>query len=188
MPRGVQLDSVQFWLLCQMNRDWRFERTAKGDIIVMPPTGGVTGARNLWIAVKLGQWAEREGSGVAFDSSTGFELPNGAMRSPDAAWVQRIHLGQLTDEEKERFLPLCPDFVLELRSSSDSLNDLQAKMCEYVDNGARLGWLIDPLDCCLYVFRPARLVERIENPAHVAGDPVLPGFVLDLGEVWNLRI
>jgi Uma2 family endonuclease len=185
LPHGVRLSAEEFWQLCQMNRDWRFERSAEGDIVIMPPTGGLTGARNIKIAAQLVQWADRDGTGVAFDSSTGFELPNGATRSPDAAWVSRARLQQLADEEKERFLPLCPEFVLELRSRSDKLADLQSKMREYCENGARLGWLIDPVERCVYVFRRSEPVERLEKPERINGDSVLPGFVLELGEIWD---
>lgn len=185
MPRGAELTSEQFWQLCQLNRDWRFERNPGGEIKVMPPTGGITGARSLNIAVQLGRWSERDGSGAAFDSSTGFALPNGAIRSPDAAWVSRERLSALTEEEKERFLPLCPDFVLELRSPSDGLNELLAKVCEYVQNGARLAWLIDPVEGCAYVSRPGSETERFELPDKLSGDPELPGFVLELAQVWT---
>jgi Uma2 family endonuclease len=133
----------------------------------------------------LTQWAWQDGTGVTFGSSGGFILPNGAMRAPDAAWVLRSRLAPLSAEQKQKFLPLCPDFVVEIRSPSGRLSTAQAKMQEYIDNGARLGWLIDPFSCVVYVYRPNQPVERLENPAAISGDPVLPGFVLDLQRIWE---
>lgn len=175
----------EFFRLCQHNRDLRLERTAHGTIIVMPPAGGATGHRNLEIAAQLRNWAREDSTGVAFDSSTGFDLPSGATRSPDAAWVQRERLANLSPQEKERFLPLCPDFALELRSPSDALSDLQRKMEEYLENGCRLGWLIDPMEQRVHIYRPDQPVETLKAPDAVSGDPVLPGFTLDLGPVWD---
>ena len=154
----------------------------------MPPTGGETGARNAEVTMQLGVWAKRDGRGVIFDSSTGFLLPNRAVRSPDAAWISHSRLPGLT--ERRRFIALCPDFVLELRSPTDDLGVLQAKLCEYLENGASLGWLIDPASCdhpdarLVYVYRPETPVQTIENAVELSGDPVLPGFVLDLREIW----
>jgi Uma2 family endonuclease len=182
---GLALSPEQFFRLCQLNPDLRFERTARGDIIVMPPTGGKTGARNHRLAVQLGLWADRDGSGVVFDSSTGFTLPNGATRSPDLAWVRRSRLASLTSEQKERFLPLCPDFVVELLSPADSLPMTQEKMVEYCANGAQLGWLIDPGERRVHVYRPGAAVEVLDDPRTVRGDPVLTGFVLDLAPIWE---
>jgi len=184
----VELDGNQFFEFCQLNRDWRIERTAEGELVVMPPTGWKTGNYNLRISAVLLAWADQDGTGVATDSSTGFDLPNGATRSPDAAWVRRSRLAVLSDEQKARFLPLCPDFVIELRSPSDSLKILQDKMQEYIDNGAQLGWLLDPLDRRVSVYRPGAEVERLEDPVTVAGDPELPGFVLDLGKIWATSV
>ena len=150
----------------------------------MPPTGGDTGSRNAEITMQLRLWAKRDGSGVAYDSSTGFRLPNTAVHAPDAAWMLRSRLARLSVEERRRFIPACPDFVLELRSPSDRLQDVQDKMAEYLANGARLGWLIDPDPRHVYVYRPDAPVERLENPETLSGDPVLPGFVLDLREIW----
>ena len=131
------------------------------------------------------QWAKRDGRGVAFDSSAGFRLPNGAVRSPDAAWVQRSRLDVLDDETKERFLPLCPDFVIELRSPSDALKTVQEKMEEYRANGARLGWLIDPMTRRVHMYTPDAPPREFVNPAELSGEPVLPGFVLNLTAVWE---
>ena len=140
----LELTDDQFFELAGINRDLRMERNAQGELIVMPPTGGQTGDRNSEINMHLRLWAKRDGTGTTFDSSSGFILPNGAVRSPDASWVTRSRLDALTDEQRRKFLPLCPDFVVELRSPTDSLSVLQDKMQEYLDNGARLGWLIDP--------------------------------------------
>jgi Uma2 family endonuclease len=175
----------QFRKVCRDNPDWRVELAAGGDIVIMPPTGGETGARSLKVAQQLGAWAEAEGSGVAFDSSTGFVLPNGAIRSPDLSWVLRARLARLTRAQKRTFLPFCPDFVVELRSPTDPLRGLQAKMREYVSNGALLGWLIDPQTRTAYVYRPRTSVVRLRRPARLSDQRVLPGFVLDLTSIWN---
>jgi Uma2 family endonuclease len=184
----VQLDDSQFFEFCQLNRDWRIERTAEGELVVMPPTGWKTGNYNLRVSAALLAWADQDGTGVATDSSTGFDLPNGATRSPDAAWVRRSRLATLTEEQKARFLPLCPDFVIELRSPSDNLKTLQAKMQEYIDNGAQLGWLLNPIDRRVYVYRPGVAVACLENPTTISGDPELPGFVLDLEKIWEASL
>ncbi|HKA52184.1 MAG TPA: Uma2 family endonuclease [Candidatus Binatia bacterium] len=184
----VELDDNQFFEFCQLNRDWRIERTAEGELVVMPPTGWKTGNYNLRISAALLAWADQDGTGVATDSSTGFDLPNGATRSPDAAWVRRSRLAALSEEQKARFLPLCPDFVIELRSPSDSLKILQDKLQEYMDNGAQLGWLLDPIDRRVYVYRPGVAVECLEDPATISGDPELPGFALDLGTIWAISL
>lgn len=178
----------QFYDLCQRNRDLRFERTAEGEIIVMPPTGWETGDRNAEINMQLRHWAKTENNGVATDSSTGFRLPDGADRSPDAAWVSRERLAQLTREAKRRFLPLCPDFVIELMFPTDDLADVQAKMEEYIANGTQLGWLIEPEARRVYVYRPHTEVEILAQVAQVSGDPILPGFVLELAEIWEPNI
>ncbi len=182
---AVELTREQFFRLCQLNRDLRLELTAKGDIIVMPPTGGRTGARNHRLSIQLGQWADRDATGVVFDSSTGFELPDGATRSPDAAWVRRGRLASLTPEQKEEFLPLCPDVVVELLSPSDSLSMTQEKMEEYLANGAQLGWLIDPSERRVHVYRAGAAVEIVDSASQLSGDPILPGFVLDLTSIWE---
>ena len=181
----IDLTEEQFFEFCQINRDLRIEQTAKGDLIIMPPTGGETGRRNFKLNIPFGIWEKQDGSGVTFDSSTGFILPNGAKRSPDVSWVKRSRLARLTPAEKKKFLPLCPDFVVELRSASDSVKELQDKMQEYIDNGAQLGWLIDPENKRVYVYRPHSEVECLENPSTLSGEPVLPGFVLDLREIWE---
>lgn len=184
LGRTLEMDEKQFFEFCQLNRDLRIERTAEGDLEIMPPTGGGTGSRNAILVHLLMGWTLRDGTGVAFDSSTGFVLPNGATRSPDASWVRRDQLVDLSPEQKERFLPLCPDFVVELRSPTDRLENLREKMREYLENGARLGWLIDPEERKVYVYEAGKEARSLENPGELSGDPVLPGFVLDLRHVW----
>jgi Uma2 family endonuclease len=174
----------QFFEFCQINRELRIERIAKGELIIMPPTGTGTGGRNFKLTLQLGIWVEQDGAGIGFDSSTGFKLPNGAERSPDAAWVKLERWNALSEEQQEKFAPICPDFVVELKSPTDSLKVLQNKMQEYIDNGALLGWLIDPKQRRVYIYRPQNPVECLENPLVISGDPLLPGFVLDLGKIW----
>jgi len=182
---AIELTDDEFFALCQLNRDLRFERTSQGDIIIMPPTGAATGNRNADITRQLGNWAKRDGTGAVFDSSTGFKLPNGADRSPDSAWIPHSRLATLTAKQKEKFPPVCPDFVIELLSPTDTLAMTLAKMDEYIENGARLGWLIDPEVRQIHVYRPRQAVVIMENVAEIAADPELPGFVLDLREIWE---
>jgi Uma2 family endonuclease len=185
---AVELTDDQFFELCQINSNLRLERTAEGDIVVMPPTGGETSNRNGEITRQLGNWTKRDGSGAAFDSSAGFRLPRGADRSPDAAWVSHERLAQLSSEEKRKFVPLCPDFVIELISPTDSLAATQARMIEYIENGARLGFLIHPDARRVYVFRPGATVEELKDITEVSGEPELPGLTLDLREIWEPNI
>ena len=182
----IELTDEQFFLLCQHNRELRFERTAKGEILIMPPTGGETGNRNADLTFQLQAWSRQNNLGKAFDSSTGFKLPNGANRSPDASWVKRDRWFALTPEQRKKFVPLCPDFVVELRSPSDALKETQEKMQEYIDNGARLGWLIDPQTRRVEIYRQNQDVEILENPATLSGSDVLPGFVLDLNCIISI--
>ncbi len=181
---AVELSEDQFFELCQINRELWIERNAEGELLIMPPAGWETGDRNAEITMQLRQWAKRDGTGVATDSSGGYRLPNTAVRAPDAAWIRRSRVAEIPPGQRQKFIPACPDFVLELRSPSDTLRDLQRKMQEYVDNGAQLGWLLDPEPRHVYVYRPGAPVERLENPETVSGDPVLPGFSLDLREIW----
>ena len=181
---AVPLSDDELYEICQLNRDLRIERTSDGEIIIMPPTGGETGRRNSVLITQLGLWCEQDGSGVSFDSSTGFVLPNGAERSPDAAWISRERWDALTPEQREKFPPICPDFVAELRSRTDNIAELRAKMAEYRQCGARLGWLIDPIEQRVRVYRPDQAVQEIERPATVSGEPVLPGFALDMSRIW----
>jgi Uma2 family endonuclease len=180
-----EMSDELFYDFCQTNREWRIERTAEGEILVMPPAGGETSHGNAVLTTVLTTWALQEGTGVAFDSSGGFNLPNGATRSPDASWVKGMRLASLTPEQKKRFLPLCPDFVIELRSPSDHLKTLQDKMQEYIANGAQLGWLIDTPNRRVYIYRPGVAVECLENPVTLSGNPELPGFALDLARLWE---
>ncbi len=179
----IHLTDEQFYQLCQANRDVRFERTAAAELIVMSPTGGETGDRNAEIAFQLRAWNKRTQLGKTFDSSTGFKLPNGADRSPDAAWIKLERWEALTPEQRRKFPPLAPDFVVELRSASDELKPLQDKMKEYRDNGVRLGWLIDPQLQRVEIYRPSQDGSVLQSPATLSGQDVLPGFVLDLGEI-----
>ncbi len=183
---GLLVTQEQFAALAAANRDLRLERTAQGELIVNPPTGWETGRRNRSLTGQLDRWYEEHVDlGEAFDSSTGFILPNGATRSPDASWVSRERWQTLTPEQKGTFANICPDFVVELRSSSDTLKSLQDKMREYIDNGALLGWLIDPQHRRVEIYRPGFDVEVLENPAELSGEEVLPGFVLNLRRVWD---
>ena len=174
----------QFERLCQEYRDLRLELTSTGELIVMPGTGFETGIRNSNLTYQLTAWTIKDGSGVCCDSSTIFALPNGARRSPDASWVKREKSDSLSERQKKGFAPICPDFVVELRSESDSLASLQRKMLEYVANGASLGWLIDPLKRRVYVYRPDKELIILESPEIVPGDPLLPGFKLKTNELW----
>ncbi|MEH2310454.1 MAG: Uma2 family endonuclease [Nostoc sp.] len=179
----IDLTDDQFFQMCQQNRDYRFERTASGELLIMPPTGSDTGNRNFDMVVELGIWNKQTKLGKGFDSSTGFTLPNGAERSPDASWVKIERWNALTPEQQEKFAPICPDFVVELRSRTDSLKELQDKMQEYIENGAQLGWLIDRKNKRVEIYRPGKDVEILDNPISLSGENVLPGFVLDLQQI-----
>ena len=179
----IDLTDDQFFQMCQQNRDYRFERTASGELLIMPPTGSDTGNRNFDMVVELGIWNKQTKLGKGFDSSTGFTLPNGAERSPDASWVKIERWNALTPEQQEKFAPICPDFVVELRSRTDSLKELQEKMQEYIENGAQLGWLIDRKNKRVEIYRPGKDVEILDNPASLSGENVLPGFVLHLQQI-----
>lgn len=185
IPAGIlQLSEDEFFHFCRANRDLRIERSPNGEIIVMSPAGGYASFQNLEVLGQLRAWATKDRSGIAFDSSAGFRLPNGAMRSPDAAWVQRERLGRLTRREKEQFIPLCPDFAIEIASSSDDASTLREKMKDYLGCGLRLGWLILPRSTQVEIYTPDR-VEMLDSPATISGDPILPGFKLELASVWN---
>jgi Uma2 family endonuclease len=161
----IDLSDEQFYQLCRANHELRFERTAQGEILIMPPTGSMTGHRNFKLTHRFANWVEQDGTGVGFDSSTAFKFPNGATRSPDASWIKRERWEALTPQEQEKFSPICPDFVIELRSSTDSLAELQAKMHEYIANGVRLGWLLDPLTQTAYIYRPGARLKRLNRRA-----------------------
>jgi Uma2 family endonuclease len=183
-PMLKRFNDDEFFEFCQMNRDLRIERTCDGELIIMPPVGGETGNLEYRLAWLFGTWAEANGTGVGFGPSTGFILPNGAERSPDLAWVERSRWDSLTARQRQRFPPLCPDFVAEVRSPTDSLPALRAKMREYIDNGARFAWLIDPLEKKVHVYRPGAEPECLDDPQTISGDPLLSGFVLDLRRLW----
>jgi Uma2 family endonuclease len=180
----VNLTDDQFFEFCQINRDLRIERTATGELLIMPPTDSETGGSNFELAGQLGNWVKLDGTGTGFDSSTGFTLPNSAIVSPDISWVKLERWNTLSALQKTKFAPIAPDFVVELRSKSDTLKDLQDKMQQYIDNGVRLGWLIDRKQRRVYVYRPGVPVQQLDNPETVSADPELPGFVLKLGEIW----
>lgn len=183
-PLIAQMTSEQFHELCLANRDLRIERTAAEEVIIMPPTFSDTGNRNFKVAVQLGNWADQDGTGEPFDSSAGFTLPNDATRSPDASWIRSEQWNALTEEQKASFAPVCPDFVIELRSSSDCLSTLQRKMQEYIDNEALLGFLIDRKARTVHLYRPGQNPQVLENPVEVLGDPELPRFVLKMRNIW----
>lgn len=167
------------------NPELNFEVNAEGDLVIMPPTYTRTGNLNAKLTTRVCVWTEQDGTGVCFDSSSLFVLPNGVRRAPDVSWISKKRLATLDEKQKEKFVPLCPDFVIELRSATDNLKTLQAKMREYIANGAQLGWLLDPQTRHVYVYRADGSVEDLDNPASVVGDPVLPGFMLELSVVWN---
>ena len=186
----ISLDSVleisdeQFFQICQKNSDLRFERNAQGDITIMAPAGSETGMHNSDLNADIVIWNRRKKLGVTFDSSAGFKLPNGADRSPDSSWILKERWEALTPEQRSRFAPICPDFVMELMSPSDSLKTTQAKMQEYQENGARLGWLINRKDRQVEVYRIGQPVEILKSPTTLSGEDVLPDFVLDLASIW----
>ncbi|BBD54970.1 Uma2 family endonuclease [Planktothrix agardhii] len=183
-PETVPITDEQFYQLCVANRELKLERTAKGDLIIMPPTGGETGKRNSDINFELNLWNRQTKLGIVFDSSTCFKLPNGGDRSPDAAWILLGKWESLTPEQREKFPPICPDFIIELRSPSDSLKPLQDKMQEYIDNGSRLGWLINPKNRQVEIYRQGQEKEILENPPTLSEEDILPGFVLNLQLIW----
>ncbi|SKB11148.1 conserved hypothetical protein [Planktothrix sp. PCC 11201] len=180
----IPITHEQFYQLCIANRDLQLERTAQGDLIIMPPTGGETSKRNSDINLELGLWNRQTKLGITFDSSGGFTLPNGADFSPDAAWIPLEKWESLTAEQKTKFLPLSPDFIIELRSPSDSLKLLQDKMQEYIDNGTRLGWLINPQQQQVEIYRQGQKKQVLDNPTTLSGEDILPGFVLNLQLIW----
>ena len=185
LPPAFDMTDEEFFEFCRINSELRIERTAQGDLIIIPPTGGETGNRNAELTTQVRNWTKQDGTGVVFDSSTGFILPNGATRVPDVSWVKRSRLAALTSEQKKRFLPLCPDFVIELRSPSDSLSSAQEKMEEYIANGARLGWLIDAQNRQVYIYRPGSEAEPLDDPQTLSGESLLPDFTLDLKDIWE---
>ncbi len=184
IPQAFKVTHEQFKELAIANRDVKLERSATGELIIMAPTGSETGNRNLGIEAQLWFWNRQTKLGIAFNSSTGFHLPNGADRSPDASWIKLERWEALTAEEKQGFAPICPDFVVELRSPSDNMKPLREKMQEYIENGAKLGWLIDRKNRKVEIYRQGHNVEILDNPNSLSGEEILPGFILDLAEVW----
>ncbi|PMB41675.1 hypothetical protein CEN47_02125 [Fischerella thermalis CCMEE 5319] len=184
IPQAFKITHEQFKELAAVNHELRLERTATGELILMPPTGSDTGKRNTDIVGQVWLWNRQTKLGVVFDSSTGFHLPNGADRSPDAAWIKLERWEKLTKEEQETFAPICPDFVVELRSPSDSIETLRDKMKEYMENGAKLGWLIDRNNSKVEIYRQEKEIEVLDHPSNLSGEDVLPGFILDLTEIW----
>ena len=180
----IDLTDEQFWQLCRDNDDLQFERTATGELIIMSPTGGSTGKRNADLIFQLQAWNRQNKLGEVFDSSSGFKLPNGDERAPDASWVKSERWNSLTAEEQEKFPPLCPDFVVELMSPNDSLNKTRQKLKEYIENGAKLGWIINRKQRQIEVYRPQQQPEIMTNPDTVSGEDILPGFTLDLSTIW----
>ena len=181
----IRLTHEQFEQIAIANRDLRLELTADGELILMPPTGGNTGRRNSDLTYQVQAWNRQAQLGEVFDSSTVFRLPNGADRSPDVAWVRRDRWQALTPAERDSFPPICPDFVIELRSKTDSLKLLQAKMREYLENGCRLGWLINVQARQVEIYRPGQETEVLVEARSLSGEQVLPGFVLDLSLIWE---
>jgi Uma2 family endonuclease len=184
MSPAIEMTDEQFFDFCQQNRDYRIERTAQGEIIIMPPTGSETGNRNFDLIIQLGIWTRQNKTGIGFDSSTGFTLPNGSIKSSDAAWIKLEKWNRLTPEQQQKFAPICPDFVVKLRSPSDNLKRLQDKLQDYIDNGTLLGWLIDRKQQQVYIYRPNQPVDCLTQPSTLSEESVLPGFVLDLSTIW----
>lgn len=184
LPSNLKFSEDQFEALILANRESKFELTATGELVIMPPTGGETGNRNFELYIDLGNWNRKKGLGKAFDSSTGFQLPNGAKRSPDLSWITLEKWNQLTPEQRRKFLPICPDFVVELVSESDDLIEIEKKMEEYLENGLRLGWLIVPKTRQVKIYRPQQAVEILESPMILSGESVLVDFSLDLTPIW----
>ncbi|MDB9473306.1 Uma2 family endonuclease [Dolichospermum circinale] len=189
IPPAVNLTDEQFYQLCIANEPWQLELTQTGELIIMPPTGGESGIINANLSTDLGLWNRQTKLGKVFDSSTEFKLPSGAYRCPDAAWVKLARWDALSQEEKKRFPPLCPDFVVELRSETDSLEKLRTKMREYQNNGVLLGWLIDPQTPLVEIYRYGKDVEVLnfdfDNPPRLSGEDILPGFILNLQIILN---
>jgi Uma2 family endonuclease len=184
LPTNLKLSDDQFENLVWANRESKFELTATGELLIMSPTGGETGNRNFELYIDLGNWNRQKGLGKAFDSSTGFQLPNGAKRSPDLSWITLEKWNALTSAQRRKFLPICPDFVVELVSESDDLKAIENKMQEYLDNGLRLGWLIIPKTRQVQIYRPQQAVEILESPMSLSGESILVDFVLDLTPIW----
>jgi Uma2 family endonuclease len=185
MLPAVPMTQEQFFDFCQQNAEMRFERTAQGDLIIMAPSGGEAGFQDAEVCRQLGNWARALGQGKVTGSSGGFILPNSANRAPDASWISPEQLAAISPEQRKKFLPICPFFLIEVKSPSDTLKKLQEKMDEYIANGCKLAWLVDPEQQRVHIYRPGQPVQVLDQPAKVSGDPELPGFVLDLDPVWR---
>ena len=182
---ALMLKDAEFEQIVRANPEWNFEQTAAGELVIVPPTGGTSGRKNSSLTGQLNAWVEAHLSlGESFDSNTLFVLPNGARRMPDASWVKRDRWEALTQQQQDGYVPLCPDFVVELRSPTDSITQLQAKMREYIDNGARLGWLINPQARQVEIYRQGQQVEILSDPTTLSGEDVLPGFTLNLQRIF----
>jgi Uma2 family endonuclease len=179
-PLKDKLTDDEFFEFCRRNRDLRIEMTREGEMIIMMAVGSEGGHRNYLLTVRIGIWAEADGTGLGFDSSTGFRLPNGAKRSPDFSWIRRERWDAIPEKQRKKFASICPDFVVELRSETDDLKMVKEKMEEYAANGAKLGWLIDPLEKKVHVYRPGVRVKVLNRPKSVSGEPLLKGLRLDL--------
>ena len=185
MSPAIEMTDEQFFEFCQVNRDLQIERNKFGELLIMPPTGSDSGNREARIIQQLMNWADEDSTGIAVSSSAGFTLSTGAKRAPDASWIKLERWNSLTEEQKQKFAPICPDFVVELRSPSDNLKPLQEKMEEYMkEPGLQLGWLIDRKNRKVYIYRPNQAVEILDNPETISGNPVLLGFILNLSKVW----
>ena len=182
---ALRMDSHEFFEFCHANPDLRMELTCEGDVIIMPPTGSKSGQRNFTLIGQFGIWMQSDETGFGFDSSAGFTLPNGAVRAPDLAWIRKERWDMLSEDEQEKFAPICPDFVVELLSRTDRLETIKDKMQEYIDNGAQLGWLIDPRERNVYVYRLGEEIVCLSDPETISGDPVLPNFELDVRKLWG---
>lgn len=180
---SMRMTNEQFFDFCQLNQDVSIERNSCGELIFMSPTGAEGEERNFNLVGQLWLWTKKNSTGVGFGSSGGFTLPNGAVRSPDAAWIKKKRWSKIDSNLRKKFAPICPDFVVELRSETDGLQMLQDKMQEYIDNGAKLGWLIDPIQQKVYIYRPNANVEELDHPVSLDGENVLPGFVLELNDL-----
>lgn len=186
IPPSLKFTDDEFEQIVEFNQELRLELTAEGELIIMSPTGGETGNRNFDLIGQIWFWNRKNNLGKAFDSSTGFKLPNGATRSPDASWIKMERWDALTSEQRKKFLPLCPDFAVELVSESNDVEDTRKKMREYIENGLRLGWLINPKDKQVEIYRPNREVEILDSPDSLSGEDVLSGFSLDLQVIFGL--
>ena len=185
IPQSLKFTDDKFVEMVAANKDLRLELSSQGELSIMSPTGGETGDRNQELGGQVWFWNRQNGLGKAFDSSTGFKLPNGATRSPDVSWIKMERWNALTPEQRKRFLPLCPDFVIELVSESDDLADTQAKMREYIANSLRLGWLINPKNKQVEIYRQNQEIEILQSPANLSGEDLLPGFILDLQPIFS---